>query len=252
MTVATLIAAFAWSLSGGPEPTAAIVPSLLLLREVRHRDLRPADAQEDRPMQGGPILELTLGVPAPAGVRVAQITQPTDLAATDSTGQDLTTIPANVFGDLIYVEEADFSADLPTFIFRLAATARSASTFTLSATAHAVVFEGHDEVDIPQSAQWTPLDHPTLKELGAQARFESDDSGARLVFRPGSVRGAVDGVYPAAPDVTLTGYSISYDDDSITFEVSPPPEPNQKLRLFVRRGLRNIPLSISLKDQPLP
>lgn len=229
-------------------PPDALPLTLQTIRETRASNLDP-DA--DTPARDG-SLELTYRVALPEGTRIAQVRQPEQITATDGEGADLTKIPPDLFDRVQHLVFDEGFGDHPTLRLVLAAASRKATAFSVSLRAQAVTFQGIESFDVKRSEQWTPLDHPTFAGMNASCRVVEEDAGVRLVVRPAAAREWIEAALPATPDATPGGYSVSWDDESATFDVDPRPEPGQSVRVFVKAGLKVIPIEIDEKDRTLP
>ncbi|MCE7974927.1 MAG: hypothetical protein DYG92_11500 [Leptolyngbya sp. PLA1] len=252
-----LTACLTMVLAGGaetPAPAAGepLKLTLISIREIRSAFVGPGD--EDQGMKFGDKdgLTLTFMPDLPEGTTISAIEQPTAPKAQDNTGTDLTKIAPDFWDRLTYLEVEDFGSDEGQVTLKLGLPARRAEAVDVSISTNATVFEGVDVLDIPQPKTWTKVTHPSLARLGAEIKFVGDEDGARLLVRPAAAKEVIEGVFPATEETDQSGYSVSYDDESATFDISPPPEKDQKIRLKVRSKIDVRPVVIEIKGQKLP
>lgn len=252
-----LTACLAMVLAGGAEssvgaPGEPLKLTLYSMREIRSARIAPGEADQSVLSGDKDGLTLTFVPDLPEGTTISAIEQPTGVKAQDSAGTDLSKIAPDFWDKLTYLEVEDFGSDEGTVTLRLSLPARRAETFDVSITTKATVFEGVDVLDIPQPKSWTKVTHPSLARFGAEIKFVGDEDGARLQVRPVAAREVIEGVFAATEETDQSGYSVSYDDETATFDVSPVPEKDQKIRLKVRSKVDVRPVVIELKGQKLP
>lgn len=250
-----LTACVAMILAGGAETPQAGEPlklTLVSIREIRSAFVGKGD--EDQSMKFGDKdgLMLTFAPDLPEGTTISMIEQPAAPMAKDNTGTDLSKIAPDFWDKLTYLEVEDFGSDEGNVTLTLGLPARRAESIDVTITTKATVFEGVDVLDIPQPKGWTKVTHPSLARFGAEIRLVGDEDGARLQVRPVAAKQVIEGVFAATEETEQSGYSVSYDDETATFDISPPPEQDQKIRLKVRSKVDVRPVEIEIKSQKLP
>jgi|GEM_PF-4835893 len=254
-----LSACLAMVLTGGAEgpvssPAAGepLKLTLVSIRETRSAFVGPGE--EDQSVRFGDKdgLILTFVPELPEGTTISGIEQPKGPKATDNTGTDLSKIAPDFWDRLTYLEVEDFGSDEGNVTLKLGLPARRAESIDVSITTNVTVFEGVDVLDVPQPKGWTKVTHPSLARFGAEIKFVGDEDGARLQVRPVAAKEVIEGVFAATEETEQSGYSVSYDDETATFDISPAPEKDQKVRLKVRSKVDVRPLVIEIKGQKLP
>lgn len=238
-----------------PVPTSSDEPlsmTLTKVREVRHLDV--GDHEEDgfRMFSSSPGLFADFLINIPEGAKVLGIVQPEEFKAFDSTGKDLSDVEPDFWGNPAWLETDTFS-DTPKVTLKLTPSARAATTFSAKGEGKVRVSFGLDPHDVEQKTAWTPFEHPALKKMNAAFRFkkDADDEWASLEVRPTEARDLIASIVPAADDAEPQGYSVSYNDKTASFSIESPAA-GQKIRLFLHKDMKELPVVIDLKDQPLP
>lgn len=234
----------------GPAPGAEPLPlKLQSVRETRELDVRP---EEERPAFGNAGLVVTFEAGLPKGSDVLSIAQPTNVEAKDSTGGDLTSIRPGVFDEREYLKIEDWFDEASMLQVMLAPSSRKAESFSVSLRAEATIYSGVEGHDVNPVEEWTAFTHPALAAAKAEYRYRKpEEAGGALQVRPAAAREFIESIVPATEDAEPAGYSVSYYDEMASFDVAPL-EPGQKLRIFVRKDIRKVPIVIDLKDQKLP
>ncbi|GJQ28481.1 MAG: hypothetical protein HBSAPP03_03650 [Phycisphaerae bacterium] len=236
----------------GPAAPSHREPVSLTVHSIRETRLSTAtDEATGLLLSCAPGLFVRLMPTLPEGTKVLDVVQPESITATDNLGADLSQIEPDFFDRREWVEHDSF-ADTDAIVLKLALPSRKAETFSVRAEAKARVSSGFEMHDLEPVEKWTAFKHPALAAIKAEYRFKREDDRGTFRVRPTEARAYIESVVPATDDATEPqGYSISYNDEFASFDVEVP-EPGQKLRLFLHKNLRTLPLVIELKDQPLP
>lgn len=238
-----------------PAPKASDEPLKLRLTKVREvRHVAVGDHEEDgfRMFAGSPGLFADFLIELPDGAKVLGIVQPEGLKAFDSTGKDLSDVEPDFWGNPAWLETDTFS-DTPKITLKLTPSARAATTFSARGEGKVRVSFGLDPHDVEQNAAWTPFEHPMLAKMKAAYRYKKDDDDewASLEVRPAEAKDLIASVVPASDDAEPQGYSVSYNDKTASFSIEAPAA-GQKIRLFLHKDMKELPVVIDLKDQTLP
>lgn len=238
-----------------PKQADVISLTLRTVSENRSIEIKPKEEDPEGTMRfsASTGIEAKFDVMVAEGYEISSIIQPKTIEAKDSAGNDLTQIEESMFDGREYLDLETFF-DTPTVSLKLTNAARAAKTFSAKCETTAIVFQGTETVDVPQSKDWKPIELPSLAGRKIETRFQVDESGsAYIVIRPAkAARNLITHAMPAVEGAEPNGYSISYSDDEIQMQVDPAPEADQRIRLWVRKGMKEVPLVVEIKDQPLP
>lgn len=241
----------AWTLADRVPPPGAINARPVHLKDLRIANLQPSDSQSQS-MFDKPGLVVTLELALPKGKRLIEVEQPTQIAATDSVGTDLTTIPAGFGGDRDFWEMG-FGSDLAQGRVKLALASprRDAATFSVGATATAAVFSGTEQVTLARTGEWTKLD-PAKFGVSGQYRVGTSRGELSVEFKPQTVRDAIESLAFVEGEATFDSNGCMWGMGSATYSFSSDAPASARLVATVRVGLEKLPVRIEIKDQPLP
>ena len=239
--------------AAAPGSTEAVTAKLLIVRELRELDLRPKDDGEMVMSGDGPGMRLTMSIGLAQGAKVAQITQPKELVATDDKGTDLSKIELNFDDIREWLSVEQWFDNAPTLEVKLTAPVRAAEKFSIAFDAEMTTYSGIDRIELDLIRKWTALTHPSLAALKAEYRITSRGN---FEVRPPAARELIEGVIALGDgmeDVTDSpGHSVQWDDKTAEFSVDPAPEEGQKVRVWVRANVKTVPVHVDIKDQKLP
>lgn len=232
-------------------------PAVTLKRIVETRSLditKPGENDMFMMSSDQPALTLTFSLRLPAGTQLMDIEQPADVVATDSSGADLSKIEPGFRDEREYIEQVyDFEDDddLCDLTLQLTPSSRAAQTFSVQTTFNASIFTGSKPVQIQAGPNWTPLEVEAA-DFARPVRFRVDDGG--LTLEPSDIQKRIERI-----DVHVNGNEVSTgngwfsDGTSITYMFDELPDARPlTFTIVLRTGVRTIPLTLNVKDQPLP
>jgi hypothetical protein len=239
----------------GPRPQAGAGPpaALVLTRidELRRSDMTAAQANSFDLNKPG--LVLTFGIRLPEDRRVVEAQEPARMRAVDSTGHDLTQIEANMFGRREHLELVRVWGEPPTTLkLTLAVPDRQATSFELSTTIDIVTDTGSLDAVVDVGTDWTKLDPELFAGQSVVARLRQGRRDLELDLKPGTVRAMIEKAEIIGPGEPLVSYSTGWSDLGLTYSFQGKREPGMKTKLTLRTGLRTMPVTIELDEQPLP
>ncbi len=234
-----------------PGPQGALAARPILVKETRVHNLRPTDDRSTS-MFDKPGLVVTLEVALPKGKRLIDIEQPTEIAATDSVGTDLTLVPAGFNGQKDFWEMVfDTEREQGRVKLAVASPRRDARTFSVTATAAASIYSGTEPVTLARAAAWTPLDAPRFG-TGAQYRVTESARAVSVEFKPDEVHDLVeslafvDGGNQIKSNSSMWGMGTAH----YSFESAVPKA--ARLVATVRVGFEQVPVRVEIQYHPLP
>ncbi len=233
----------------------APIMSLKRVVETRWMDIaKPAEDGMFIMSSEKPSLTLTFSLRLPAGAKLMDVEQPTKVVAIDSAGTDLSKIEAGFRDEREYVDQVydfDDDDDLSDLTLQLTPSSRAAQTFSVQTTFNASMFTGSRPVQIQASENWTSLEVDAA-DFSKPVRFRADEDG--LTFQPSDIQKLIERI-----DLHLDGNETSSangwfsDGTSITYMLDQVPEARPlKFTVMLRTGVKVVPLTIDVKDQPLP
>lgn len=244
--------------AAAPAVNGQDAPAMKLTRIVETRALdvvkRGADDVMFTMSSDQPGLALTFAVRLPSGMKLMAVHQPKSVVATDSEGTDLSNVEPGFNDEIEFVDvEHDFKDDddVTEITLQLAPAARKASTFNAATAFEATVFTGVKPLSIDAGAEWTAL--PVEMTQGdAKARIRATDDG--IAIEPASLEAAIEKIeLQTGPNEQVDSNGWFADGTTITYMFDELPKQKPvKLMLTVRTGVRKVPLTIDVKDQPLP
>lgn len=243
-----------------PAPMAT-APTGIKLTLEQVKEIRRKDYVKDASSSFGfdaPGLHLQFAMAAPKGRTIVEVRQPAEVRAVDASGLDLTRLAPSPFGEPKHVETIQEWQKPPhALTFRLALPRRSAASFTLTAKMEAVTYVGLRDATLPAGPEWKEVPAGTVGPAAARVRVQRQRGSLHLVFEPGSAKDHIETVVLRHGETTLERESTMWNDRQVTYMFTAPAEPGAvttaiTAQLKLRQGLGVIPITIDLKDEPLP
>lgn len=203
-----------------------------------------------------PGLVLTYSMTVPEGLTVHEVTQPQEVQAKDSAGTDISRIEAGFRNEREYVKLEQSWGEPPTgFTFRLLPATRKAATFDLQATFHLEAYGGTESISFEPTGQWQAVDASALELDQLEIRLGDGGFGqdsAALSIRPGTAREAIHEIYLIDGDEEIKSMGSMWTDREAAFSFDHPYREGQRVRIVARTQVQSIPITIDLREQPLP
>ncbi|MEM7229027.1 MAG: hypothetical protein AAF432_09460 [Planctomycetota bacterium] len=200
-----------------------------------------------------PGLVLTFGVDVPDGLNLLKVDVDGSLKATDAAGTDLSQIEPGFMGETEYIELVQTWEGSPTeFKLKLAPTSREATTFIVDTQLSATLYAGTRDHTLELSPKWTDVDAKVFAENGVQAKLRDNGSQWELSLQPGFVRDQIEKLELTSDGNTVESNMSMWNDENTTYYFDGVTGKSPTLTLTVRTGFTTVPITINLKDKPLP
>ncbi len=254
-TVISAAALVALASAGANAQHSSIVPVLTQLTDSRVVKMEQEDSAFSSMEHIG--LKLEFDLEPGSGLQLAGFVEDgLEIRATDNTGADLTDIPDGFMGTKDYIDEVHDWTDegdmrLSGIALKLASPSRDARDFTIDASMPAHVFSGTEEVEIRVTDSASPVAAHVLGE-GVTVKAEIQGTSTNVMFSPGTVRPVLEDIVLLDGRQVVENSGSMWNDASITYFFEGIENATPVIRLTVRRGFREIPIRITVVDQPLP
>lgn len=227
------------------------------VKEIRSKSY-VKDVSNNFSMFDTPGLHLQLAIDAPKSRKIVEVRPPSEIVARDSTGLDLSKLPPTPFGEPKHVETIqEWDKPPHALSVRLGLPRRSAETFTLTAKMDALTYSSTKESTIEAGPEAKEVPAGLLGPGTFTVRVKRQQGSVHVVFEPGAAHDFLEKVELLHDGAPLETEGTMWNDKQVAYMFTAAARPGavgtaMTAKLTVRQSVGVVPLTIELKDEPLP
>jgi hypothetical protein len=207
-----------------------------------------------------PGLRVTLQATPPAGLRVLEVEQPSNLKATDSSGADISQIEEGFGGKREYLKLEGFGSPFDDdkmnepqeIVLSLGESARKADKFSATGTGKALIGGKPRSVTIEPAKEWTKLDIPEFAGIDSRYRVKSGDGETSIEFKSDAVEPRIHEMIVVRGEQRNEANGWSSMNGVLQYTINAALDKGAKIEMQVFTDVREVAIKIELKDVALP
>jgi hypothetical protein len=227
-------------------------PTIMEIRETRSTILFEKETEFTMPTdEPGVVLKFDIGIPE--GLTLLSLEQPSEIHASDSTERDMTQIKEGYSGVQEFIRLGQSWNEPPSeFTLSLSPPSRSATRFSVEAQFLGVFFEKTEAHTLTVGSEWITLPAELSSGRTIKFRAEQGNDSINLHVQPGDAKDLFDNMVMKTSAGDSEHNGTMWNDNQATFWFTGEFEESMELTFDVHVGLREMPIYVSLQDQPLP